>query len=149
MNNNNKGGSTWPDKTVYGRAAAANQGIAYTEPSATIPAAGNASNCRGYMQPVSDTYDIYTGSSGSYGTTDAQGNFNGPPPVMNAEYIAGYLSGIIGHKIMAEFVVGTNSFMDKAGTLREVGVNYFVIEDFISGTRILCDLYSVKFITVL
>ena len=73
----------------------------------------------------------------------------GPPPVMDRYYIPGYLTSIIGANVRAEFMIGTTQYMDKTGTLREVGVNYFVLEDFISHARIMCDLYSVKFVTSL
>ncbi len=73
----------------------------------------------------------------------------GPPPVSDKNYIAGYLTRNIGKNVRAEFVVGTNQFVDKTGILREVGVNYFVLEDYISHARVMCDLYSVKFVTIL
>lgn len=73
----------------------------------------------------------------------------GPPPVMNREYIAGYLTTLIGKGVRAEFAISTGLFLDKAGILREVGVNYFVLEDMITRARIMCDLYSVKFVTTL
>lgn len=76
--------------------------------------------------------------------TDRQG----PPPVMNKEYIAGYLKENIGRNVRAEFPMAGGFFIDKAGILREVGVNYFVLEDTFSRARILCDLYSVKFVTI-
>jgi hypothetical protein len=31
--------------------------------------------------------------------------------------------------VRAEFIIGTNQFVDKAGRLLEVGVNFFVLED--------------------
>lgn len=73
----------------------------------------------------------------------------GPPPIMDILYVPGYLTSLIGKGVRAEFVVGTNMFLDKTGILREVGVNYFVLEDFITRARIMCDLYSVKFVTTL
>ncbi len=76
-------------------------------------------------------------------------NRQGPPPVMNVEYIAGFLKQNIGRNVRAEFPLSSGFYIDKAGILREVGVNYFVLEDYISHARILCDLYSVKFVTIL
>ena len=78
--------------------------------------------------------------------TDSQ---DGPPPVSDKDYIPGYLKTLIGRNIRAEFIIGTNQFVDKAGILREVGANYFVLEDYISHAMIMSDLYSVKFVTVL
>ena len=73
----------------------------------------------------------------------------GPPPVMNREYIAGYLKENIGRGVRAEFPLAGGFYVDKAGILKDVGVNYFVLEDYITHARILCDLYSVKFVTIL
>ncbi len=73
----------------------------------------------------------------------------GPPPVSDRYYIPGYLKRQIGKNIKAEFLIGTAMFMDKTGILREVGVNYFVLEDYISHAMVMCDLYSVRFVTTL
>lgn len=73
----------------------------------------------------------------------------GPPPVMDRLYIPGYLVSNIGRNIRAEFLIGNSTFLDKAGKLVEVGVNYFVIEDFISRAKVMCDLYSVRFVTIM
>ena len=51
--------------------------------------------------------------------------------------------------IRAEFIVGTDQYTDRTGVLTEVGINYFVIRDVNSKTNIMCDLYSVKFVTIL
>lgn len=74
---------------------------------------------------------------------------NQVPPVMDISYIQGYLTSIVGKNVRAEFMLGGSQYMDKAGRLLEVGVNYFVLEDFISQALIMCDLYSVKFVTTL
>lgn len=73
----------------------------------------------------------------------------GPPPVMNIDYIPGYLRSIIGKNVRAEFIIGSNQYTDRTGVLVDVGVNYFVLHDVNSGTHIMCDLYSVKFVTVI
>ncbi len=82
-------------------------------------------------------------------TTGRPINEQGPPPVMNREYIPGFLAENIGKNIRAEFIIGTNQYVDKTGRLLEVGVNYFVIEDYLTRARIMADLYSVKFVTIL
>jgi hypothetical protein len=73
----------------------------------------------------------------------------GPPPVTLADYIPGYLASVIGRNIKAEFIVGASQYVEKSGRLIDVGVNYFVLQDINSHTNIMCDLYSVKFVTVL
>jgi hypothetical protein len=71
----------------------------------------------------------------------------GPPPVMNKMYVPGYLESLMGKLVRAEFFIG-NQTTDRAGRIVDVGVNYFVLEDMLTGNLIMCDLYSVKFVTV-
>jgi len=73
----------------------------------------------------------------------------GPPPSTEEGYIPYYLASNIGKSVRAEFIIGSNQYVDKTGVLREVGINYFVLEDVNSRTNIMCDLYSVKFVTIL
>ena len=73
----------------------------------------------------------------------------GPPPSGEIGYIPYYLASNIGKNIRAEFIIGSNMYADKSGVLIEVGINYFVLEDVSSRTHIMCDLYSVKFVTIL
>ncbi len=79
-------------------------------------------------------------------------NFNtqqGPPPATERGYIPYYLASNIGKNVRAEFIIGSNQYTDRTGKLLEVGINYFVLEDVNSRTHVMCDLYSVKFVTVL
>jgi len=73
----------------------------------------------------------------------------GPPPSTEVGYIPYYLSQNIGKNVRAEFIIGTNMYTDRTGVLKEVGINYFVLNDVNSRTDIMCDMYSVKFVTVL
>ena len=73
----------------------------------------------------------------------------GPPPVTEADYIPGYLASNIGKNIKAEFIVGASQYVEKTGKLVQVGVNFFVLNDPNSRVDIMCDLYSVRFVTIL
>ena len=73
----------------------------------------------------------------------------GPPSATENGYIPNFLKRNIGKNIRAEFIVGTDQYTDRTGVLTEVGINYFVIRDVNSKTNIMCDLYSVKFVTIL
>ncbi|MEA4894158.1 MAG: hypothetical protein VB064_02735 [Oscillospiraceae bacterium] len=73
----------------------------------------------------------------------------GPPPSTEKGYIPYYLASNIGKNVRAEFIIGTTQYADKTGMLTEVGINYFVLRDVNSHTDIMCDLYSVKFVTLL
>ena len=73
----------------------------------------------------------------------------GPPPSTEKGYIPNYLASNIGKNVRAEFIIGTTQYADKTGVLTEVGINYFVLHDVNSRTDVMCDLYSVKFVTIL
>jgi hypothetical protein len=73
----------------------------------------------------------------------------GPPPSAEVGYIPYFLTQNIGKSVRAEFIIGNNQYADKTGILLEVGINYFVLDDVGSRTHIMCDLYSVKFVTIL
>lgn len=76
-------------------------------------------------------------------------NVPGPPSVMDPGYIPAYLRSQIGKRVRAEFVLGSNLYTDRTGILRDVGYNYFILEDTITHAMVMCDLYSVKFLTSL
>ena len=73
----------------------------------------------------------------------------GAPPTTQADYIPGFLTSMIGRSVRAEFLLGTSQYVDKTGILVDVGVNFFVLQDVNSRTNTMCDLYSVKFVTIL
>lgn len=104
-----------------------------TSPSSYLPPVGQPSPSVAQIQ----TLDEPTGS------------VQGPPPSTEPGFIPYYLASNIGRNVRAEFVIGTNQYIDKAGMLSEVGINYFVLRDINSRTDIMCDLYSVKFVTIL
>ncbi|OQB14508.1 MAG: hypothetical protein BWY15_01017 [Firmicutes bacterium ADurb.Bin193] len=81
-------------------------------------------------------------------TDDGTLTQQGPPMITEPGYIPAYLARNIGKNVRAEFVIGP-SYLDKTGRLIEVGINYFVLDDFNSRTQVMCDLYSVKFVTIL
>lgn len=71
-----------------------------------------------------------------------------PPPSTERGFIPFFLSQNIGKRVYAEFIIN-NAFIDKVGTLIEVGYNYFVLYDENFNSKVMCDLYSVKFVTIL
>jgi hypothetical protein len=73
----------------------------------------------------------------------------GPPLATERGFIPYYLTQNIGKSVRAEFIIGSNQYIDKSGILIEVGINYFVLQDVGSRTHVMCDLYSVKFVTIL
>lgn len=72
-----------------------------------------------------------------------------PQIVQNPYYTAGYLRRNIGKDIRVEFLIGTGGpLVDRTGTLIEVGASYIVIRPIRTDDTMMCDLYSIKFVTV-
>ncbi|MBS4537235.1 hypothetical protein GOQ27_02115 [Clostridium sp. D2Q-11] len=72
-----------------------------------------------------------------------------PPVMRDTEYLQGYLNTLIGEFVRIDFLIGTNTFIDKAGTLMEVGIDYVVLLEQETDDYIVGDLYSIKFVKVL
>lgn len=72
----------------------------------------------------------------------------GPPVLTNTEFLQGYLRTIIGRYVKIDFLIGTNTFIDREGTLIDVGVDHVVLREAETDDLLVCDLYSIKFVKV-
>lgn len=70
----------------------------------------------------------------------------GEPPIMDTEYTQGYLRTKIGSRVKIEFLIGTNMWIDREGTLTDVGISYIIINEIETDDLLLCDIYSIKFV---
>ncbi len=66
----------------------------------------------------------------------------------NNEYLNAILQKFIGQKVQIEFLIGTNTLLDRTGFLLEVGANYLIINELETDDLLVCDFYSVKFVRV-
>lgn len=66
--------------------------------------------------------------------------------VMSPQYTQGFLRTQIGRRIKAEFLIGTNLFIDREGTLIDVGASYILIRETDTDDILLADIYSIKFV---
>ena len=57
------------------------------------------------------------------------------------------LANNLGKEVMAEFVTGIDEKVRKSGTLTAVQSDYLVLFDEVNLADIVCDIYSLKFIT--
>ena len=71
-----------------------------------------------------------------------------PSALTQAIYTPGYLRSIIGSLVRVEFLIGDRT-TDRMGILREVGANFILLDSPDSSSTMLCDLPSVKFVTVI
>lgn len=71
-----------------------------------------------------------------------------PQTVVSTYYTAGFLRTQIGRRIRVEFLIGTNAITDRSGVLIGVGASYILLRSEQTGEIIMCDLYSIKFVTI-
>jgi len=67
----------------------------------------------------------------------------------STEYLNGYLRTQIGKIVRVEFLIGTGTLIDRTGTLLSVGANYITIRQVQTDDIVVCDFFSIKFITLL
>lgn len=71
-----------------------------------------------------------------------------PETVTNIEFFPAYLKKFIGYWVRLDFVIGT-TIEQRVGQLLEVGASYVVIKVLEPETIMMCDLYSIKFVTII
>ncbi len=72
-----------------------------------------------------------------------------PVTVQSPYFTAGFLKNFIGKNVRVEFVLGTaGATTDRVGTLLEVGASYIVIQPLLTDDLLMCDLYSIRFVTI-
>jgi hypothetical protein len=69
------------------------------------------------------------------------------PTVEDYQWTQGYLVTQIGRTVRIEFLIGESMLTDRRGTLLNVGIDYVVIQEADSDDIVICDLYSIKFVT--
>lgn len=71
-----------------------------------------------------------------------------PETLTNIDFLPAYLSQHIGKWIRADFLIG-NSIEQRVGILNEVGASYIIIQAIEPATLVVCDLFSIKFVTII
>ncbi|WML36723.1 hypothetical protein [Clostridium sp. OS1-26] len=88
---------------------------------------------------------------GSVGVTTPSSPFvtaPGAPVVLDTNYTQGYLRTQIGKRVRITFLLGTNTLQDRVGILQDVGISYVIIKEPDTGTNVLGDIYSIKFVDI-
>ena len=81
-------------------------------------------------------------------TTGTQSISFTPETLTNMSFLPAYLSQYIGHWVRADFFIG-ETIEQRVGVLHEVGASYFILEAIEPQTLIVCDMFSVKFVTII
>lgn len=71
-----------------------------------------------------------------------------PETMTNTDFLPAYLNQYIGHWIRADFFIG-NTTEQRVGVLHEVGASYIIIEAIEPQTLIVCDIFSLRFVTII
>lgn len=72
-----------------------------------------------------------------------------PTTVVSPLYTPGFLRTQIGRMMRVEFLIGSNGpLVDRIGTLLAVGVSYILLRPVGANDTIMCDIYSIKFVTI-
>lgn len=72
-----------------------------------------------------------------------------PMTMRNPYQSQGYLQQHIGQNVRVQFLIGSNGpLVDRTGTLVEVGDSYIVLQPTDTDDLLMCDLYSIKFVTI-
>ena len=72
----------------------------------------------------------------------------GSPVILDVEYTQGYLRTQIGKRVRITFLLGTNTLQDRVGILKDVGISYVILSEPDTGTDVLGDIYSIKFVDI-
>ena len=85
-------------------------------------------------------------------TAAQESGINTPtPPDFNTPAMEGslqqFLADNLGEYVVVEFLIGTQTLVQKAGILYAVGTSVMNLSQEVSQTFITCDLFSVKFVT--
>lgn len=64
-------------------------------------------------------------------------------------YSQGFLQKYIGRNMTVQFLIGANgALVDRTGVLMQVGESFIVLRPIDSDDLLMCDLYSIKFVTI-
>lgn len=82
-------------------------------------------------------------------TTAAPAMDETPSTVQSPYYTAGFLRNFLGRNMRVEFLIGSSgALVDRMGVLVEVGASYIVLRPLLTDNLLMCDLYSIKFVTI-
>ena len=72
-----------------------------------------------------------------------------PPTLESNLYLPGFLRTQIGKNMRVEFLIGSSGpLVDRIGVLIEVGVSYILLRPIETDDTLMCDMYSIKFVTI-
>lgn len=70
-----------------------------------------------------------------------------PVTADSIQYLNVFMRTQIGRRVKVSFLIGSNTYQDRAGVLLGVGVNYILINETDTDDITACDFYNIKFVT--
>ncbi len=71
-----------------------------------------------------------------------------PAPITaeSLQYMNGFLRTQIGRIVQVQFLIGSNTMVERMGLLLAVGANYILLNEIETDDILVCDFYNIKFI---
>ena len=102
-------------------------------------------------QDRQNAQDMRTGQNNSISEQMPPQTMQRPSPTPNPQdqdTFSEILTANIGAYVLIQFLIGSTSLVDKEGYLYAVGTNFITIYEPLDDRYVVCDLYSVKFVTI-
>lgn len=119
----------------------------YPSPPSYTP--GNQGTLSGNPNPNSNgTMDQLVPQSSPFNEMQPITPTTQPAPVTaeSLQYMNGFLRTQIGRIVQVQFLIGTNTLVDRMGLLLAVGANYILLNEIETDDILVCDFYNIKFI---
>lgn len=71
-----------------------------------------------------------------------------PQTMQNVMFLNAALRTQIGKRITVSFLIGTNTFVYRTGTLLSVGANYILLLETDTDDLVFCDFFTIKFVRI-
>jgi len=99
----------------------------------------------GWQTPTSQALPAQQSAAGSLApiTPTTQ-----PAPISgdSLQYLNGFLRTQVGRAVKVDFLIGTNTMLDRSGILLGVGANYILLKESETDDIVACDFYNIKFV---
>lgn len=104
----------------------------------------------GTQQPAAGTAAVTPSTPATTGQLMPITDLTQPAPMTaeSTEFLNGFLRTQIGKRVRVDFLVGTNTFLDRSGLLLAVGANYILLREASTDDLLVCDFFNIKFVTI-
>lgn len=108
----------------------------------------NNSANMGYPQNNSNDSMMMNNKSGMMTTSQNTNTISLRPETMtNTDFLPAYLKQFIGRWVRCEFFIG-DTIEQRVGVLHDVGASYIIIDIIEPQTLVVCDIFSLRFVTI-